>query len=320
MITAIAAFCLDAVIGDPGGKWHPVALMGKFIALIEKILYPAPKRGDNAKLAAGILLVAIVVVISYAAGDLLLYGAAILQSAYDVPYLSDIVTVVVLSFMISPKSLAGAGLNIYTLLMAKKNTQARQAVGMIVGRDTQKMNAAEITRATVETIAENTVDGVIAPLFWFMVGGLPLAVLYRAANTMDSMLGYKNERYLFFGRAAARLDDVLNYVPARITGVLLVAAAWLLKYDHHYAMEIMRRDAKKHPSPNGGYPESAVAGALNIRLGGMNFYFGQPSFREYMGDAVSRLQPKHIRSTVALMYTATVLFLTVMYVAERICR
>ena len=320
MMTAIAAFCLDAVIGDPGGKWHPVALMGKFIALLEKLLYPSPARSNNLKLALGIVLTAIVCVVTYAATDLLLYGMALLMTAYNLPHLDDIMTVIVLTFMISPKSLATAGLDIYTLLMAKKTAKARQAVGMIVGRDTNKMNAEEITRATVETIAENTVDGIISPLFWFLVGGLPMAALYRAANTMDSMLGYKNERYLYFGRGAAKLDDALNLIPARITGVLLIAAAWLLKYDHHYAMEIMRRDAKKHPSPNGGYPEATVAGALNIRLGGVNFYFGQPSFRAYMGDAICRLQPKHIRNTVALMYTATVLFLTVMYVAERICR
>ena len=319
MMVAIAAFFIDTVIGDPLGKFHPVAVMGRFIAFWERILYGS-RRGDNAKLAGGIVLVLIVVSCSYVVADLLLYGAKYAMSVWDAPYMDKILSAVILCFMISPKSLASAGQEIYALLMSNDIKKARKKVGMIVGRDTNRLNQEEITRATVETVAENTVDGVISPLFYFLLGGAPLAVLYRAVNTMDSMLGYKNERYLYFGRAAARLDDVLNYIPARICAVLFIASAWLLKYDHRYAVQICARDAAKHPSPNGGWAEAAVAGALNIRLGGTNYYFGEPSFRAYMGDAIERLQPKHIRSAIALMYTATVLFLVFSYVGERIMR
>ena len=161
----------------------------------------------------------------------------------------------------------------------------------------------------METIAENIVDGVISPLFFFFLGGVPLAVAYRAANTMDSMIGYKNEKYLFFGRAAARTDDAWNYIPARITGLLLVLAAWLLKYDWREAWRMMRRDAAKHPSPNGGFTEATVAGALGIRLGGLNYYFGRPSFRTYMGEPRQELSPRHISGAIRLMYAATILFL-----------
>ncbi len=163
------------------------------------------------------------------------------------------------------------------------------------------------------------IDGTIAPLFWFAIGGVPLAVLYRAANTMDSMLGYKNERYLYFGRPAARLDDVLNYIPARITGLLFVMSAFLLGYDGHNALRVMRRDAAKHPSPNGGYAEAAMAGALQIRLGGENSYFGQKTFRAYMGDVLTAIVPQHILAANRMMYTAVMLFLTLAFLLFQWC-
>ena len=182
---------------------------------------------------------------------------------------------------------------------------------MIVGRDTSVLDAAGVTRAAVETIAENTSDGVIAPMLYTAIGGPVLGFVYKAVNTMDSMLGYKNDKYLYFGRAAARLDDVLNYIPARITGILLVLAAGILRLDMKNAWRIMRRDAAQHPSPNGGFPEAATAGALGIRLGGMNSYFGKPHFRAYMGDPLETLAAPHITGAIRLMYTATVLFLLV---------
>ena len=165
----------------------------------------------------------------------------------------------------------------------------------------------------METIAENTVDGIIAPLFFFVLGGVPLAVLYRAANTMDSMIGYKNDKYLYFGRAAAKLDDVLNYIPARITGVLFIFAACLLGFDYKNAYDMMLRDADKHPSPNGGYAEATVAGALHIRLGGINSYFGKKSLRAYMGEAIELTAPKHIMECIRMMYTVTVMFIIITY-------
>lgn len=312
MITAFVAFFLDVVVGDPRSRFHPVVLMGNLISLLEKILYRA-QDSNGRKVLSGALLVVTVLLVSYEA------GVAVLRLSYWITgetgfwWVNYLMGGALLSFMISPNSLASAGKELYTLLEQGKLESAREKVGWIVGRDTDKLDVEEITRATVETISENTVDGIIAPLFFFAIGGVPLAVLYRAANTMDSMLGYKNEKYLYFGRVAARLDDALNYIPARLTGLLFVGSAWLLRFDHRHALEIMRRDAAKHPSPNGGYAEATVAGALHIRLGGVNSYFGVESFRAYMGDAIEKLSPRHILESIRLMYTATVLFLLLAY-------
>ena len=308
MLTAILAFLIDAIIGDPNTKWHPVVLIGRLIAALERLFYRA-SDSDGKKFVMGAILVLLVLFISYTA------AAALLRLSYRIPseWGSVLCGAIILSFTISPKSLAKAGCGIYTLLLAGDMEEAREKVGWIVGRDTKGLDAAEISRATVETIAENTSDGIIAPLFFFLIGGVPLAVLYRAANTMDSMIGYKNERYLYFGRAAARLDDVLNLIPARMTGMLFVVSAWILGFDFRHAFRMMKRDAAKHPSPNGGYAEASVAGALHIRLGGVNSYFGKKTFRAYMGDVIEKTEPKHIMEAVRMMYTATVLFLIFSY-------
>ena len=304
MSVGILAFLMDCVIGDPRSKFHPVVLIGKLIAGLETWLY-SPEDSDKRKFWRGLLLMLLVLVICYGATAGIVYGVRRL----GLPYFSWGVEALLLSFTISPRNLAEAGREIQRYLAAGDIEEARFKVGWIVGRDTDKLTVPEITRATVETIAENIVDGVISPLFFFFLGGVPLAVAYRAANTMDSMIGYKNEKYLFFGRAAARTDDAWNYIPARITGILLVLAAWLLKYDWREAWRMMRRDAAKHPSPNGGFTEATVAGALGIRLGGLNYYFGRPSFRTYMGEPRQELSPRHISGAIRLMYAATILFL-----------
>ena len=308
MLTAIIAFFMDMLIGDPNSRWHPVVLMGKLIGVLERWFY-RESDSDGKKFAAGAMLVLITLLVSYEA------AAAVIMLSYQIPWEwgSAAAGGLLLSFTISPKSLAKAGKGIYTLLILGEIEKAREKVGWIVGRDTENLSEAEIARATVETIAENTVDGIIAPLFFFVIGGVPMAVLYRAANTMDSMIGYKNDKYLYFGRAAARLDDVLNYIPARITGVLFVFAAWILGFDYRSGYRMMLRDAQKHPSPNGGYAEATVAGALHIRLGGVNSYFGRKSFRAYMGEAIELTAPKHIMECIRMMYTATVMFLIITY-------
>lgn len=307
-LIAMAAFFLDTVLGDPQTRWHPVAVLGRLIAFLEKLLYPL--RGSDAqKFAMGSLLTLLVLCISYAFADGLLLAARQLPVAWG----ADVVSVILLYFCISPRMLAKAGQDIYALLVKGDIAAAREHVGYIVGRDTAELDEADAARAAIETVAENTVDGVIAPLFFFALGGAPLAVLYRAANTMDSMLGYKNERYLYFGRMAARVDDVLNFVPARMTGILFVMAAFLLGYDGRNALNILVRDAAGHPSPNGGHAEAPVAGALHIRLGGVNYYFGERHFRAYMGDAHMEITAKHILGAIRLMYTVTVLYLLLYY-------
>ena len=308
-LVAMAAFFLDTVLGDPQTRWHPVAVLGRLIAFLEKLLYPL-RGGDAKKFAMGSLLTLLVLCISYAFAEGFLLAARQLPVAWG----ADVVSVILLYFCISPRMLAKAGQDIYALLVKGDIAAAREHVGYIVGRDTAELDEADAARAAIETVAENTVDGVIAPLFFFALGGAPLAVLYRAANTMDSMLGYKNERYLYFGRMAARVDDVLNFVPARITGILFVMAAFLLGYDGRNALNILVRDAAGHPSPNGGHAEAPVAGALHIRLGGINYYFGERHFRAYMGDAHMEITAKHILGAIRLMYTVTVLFLLLYYI------
>ena len=304
MITAIFAFLVDCLIGDPRSSLHPVILIGKLISFFEGLLYHE-QDSDRKKLFNGVVLMVCVLSVSYGVAEGMVRLAALSGNVY----VSIAVQAVFLSFMISPRNLAEAGREIRDYLLDGNLEMARFKVGWIVGRDTDKLTEGEATRATVETISENTVDGVISPLFYFFIGGLPLAVAYRAANTMDSMVGYKNDKYLFFGRAAARADDVWNFIPARLTGLMFVAAAFLLGLDWRGAWRILRRDAAKHPSPNGGWTESTVAGALGIRLGGLNYYFGKPSFRTYMGEPLHELEAKHISLAIRMMYTVTVMFL-----------
>jgi len=308
MITAILSFFIDTVVGDPGGKWHPVALIGRLIAFLERIFY-RKEQGRNFQFLSGAIVVLLTICICYDLTAFLMHGIAFLPFTYA----DTILGAIILSFTICPRSLAKAGRDIYELLAQGNLAKAREAVGRIVGRDTRNLNDGEIARATVETIAENTNDGIIAPLFYFVIGGVPLAVMYRAVNTLDSMLGYHNERYEYFGKTAARLDDVFGYIPARITGVLFVLSAMLLGFDAHHALDTMRRDAAKHPSPNGGYCEASMAGALHIRLGGYNTYFGKKQFRAYMGEVLELVAPKHILESIRMMYTATVLFLLLAY-------
>ncbi|MBO4853502.1 MAG: cobalamin biosynthesis protein CobD [Schwartzia sp.] len=311
MMVAILAFAVDYLIGDPRSSLHPVVLIGKLISFFEGLLYHE-EDSDRKKLVSGFVLMVCVLAVSYGAAEGILWLAALSGNLY----VSVAVQAVFLSFMISPRNLAEAGREIRDYLLDGNLEMARFKVGWIVGRDTDKLTEGEATRATVETISENTVDGVISPLFYFFIGGLPLAVAYRAANTMDSMVGYKNDKYLFFGRAAARADDAWNYIPARLTGVMFVVAAFLLGLDWRGAWRMMRRDSAKHPSPNGGWTESTVAGALGIRLGGLNYYFGKPSFRTYMGDPVHELEARHISLAIRLMYTVTVMFLVLTLAAS----
>lgn len=298
-----AAFLLDTFLGDPRSSLHPVVLIGRLISFFEHCLYPAPGAGHGSLLLRGGLVVFLVVFVTGAAAYALMQAAAL-----GGPLGEAAMGAVILYFTITPRALARDGLEIYRLLKAGDIPKARQRLSWIVGRDTDRLEEPDIARGAVETIAENTTDGVLSPLFFFLLFGPVGAACYRAANTMDSMLGYKNERYLYFGRAAARLDDVLNYIPARITFVLFVMASFLLGLDGRNAWKIGLRDAPKHPSPNGGYAEGPAAGALHVQLGGWNYYEGKPEFREYMGDPDRPLCGADILRTLKLMYAATLLF------------
>jgi len=298
---AAAAYLVDLVVGDPRWLPHPVVIIGKGINLLETSLrrWIAPLIGLR---GAGIILTILMVASSYIITWALLKGLTLVH-----PILGLVAGIWLISTTVAAKGLAQAGLEIMELLRRGDLAGARAKVGWIVGRDTASMDEGEITRATVETVAENIVDGIVAPLFYAFLGGAPLAMAYRAANTLDSMVGYKNEKYLDFGWASARFDDLLNLIPARITGTLLVLAAVLCRLNGRMALQILLRDASRHPSPNSGYPEAAVAGALGVRLGGLNYYGGQASFRAYMGDSLKPLEGCHIDLTVRLMYVTSAL-------------
>lgn len=193
-------------------------------------------------------------------------------------------------------------MEVYRHLKQQDWPAARTSLGMIVGRDTAHLDEPEVVRGTVETVAENIVDAIVSPLFYALIGGAPLAMAYRAVNTLDSMVGYKNDKYLHLGWASARLDDVVNWIPARLTAILLIVGAWVMKLDAKGAARMVTRDARLHPSPNSGFPESAVAGALGIRLGGHNVYHGVASFRAYMGEATRPMEAEDIVQTSRLMF------------------
>ncbi|SMD06091.1 adenosylcobinamide-phosphate synthase CbiB [Sporomusa malonica] len=300
---ALGAVILDRIVGDPRSSLHPVVIMGNFIAWLERRLLNV-NHSSVYKNLAGALLVTVVLATVYGVSWLAMaaLGSIHLWAVY-------IGGAVLLAFTISPRSLAEAGREIAGYLNTGNMEQARYKVGWIVGRDTANLDTAGVTRATVETVAENIVDGIISPLFYAVIGGVPLACLYRAVNTMDSMVGYKNEKYRDFGMVAARVDDMFNYIPARITGFLIIIAAALLRHNAGGAFTVIRRDAAKHPSPNSGFSEAGVAGALGVRLGGLNYYGGVASLRAYMGEAKNELRPVHIEQTIQIMYLVTTLFI-----------
>ena len=295
------ALLLDTLVGDPRSKYHPVVLIGNCISFYEHLLYKKNTIARNQILLGISTVLLVLMTVMIIVTGLLFIGGTIHPIGYF------IVSLLCLYIAISPRCLAEAGIEIANLLRKQDISEARRKVGWIVGRKTSELDESEITRATIETVAENTVDGIISPLFWFVLLGPWGAIGYRAINTMDSMLGYKNERYLYFGRFAARLDDVVNYIPARITCVLFVIASFLCGKDWKHAIRIATRDAHKHPSPNGGYAEAPVAGALHIRLGGQNVYHDKVTFRAYMGDPITSMVGKHIYQTIYLMYTVSIL-------------
>ncbi len=295
------AFVLDRVVGDPRKVPHPVTLIGVFIAWFESL---GNRGGALQRKLKGILLVVVTVPGTY----FLTWGVLRLLGRLS-PWLGLLASLWFLSTTFASKSLAQAGMEIYRLLKAGDLISARRKLSWIVGRDTAELESGEVVRGAVETVAENIVDGVTSPLFYALIGGVPLAMAYKAVNTLDSMVGYRNQRYQDFGWAGARLDDVVNFIPARLTAPVLTLAAVMRGLDWRGALGAIRTAAPKHPSPNSGYAESAVAGAMGIRLGGWNSYGGVKSFRAYMGEEREKIVPDHIPQTVKLMFLAGWLFL-----------
>jgi adenosylcobinamide-phosphate synthase len=309
LLLAAAAIAIDWIVGDPKWPTHPVIWIGRLIRLMERLLAPERLASQpSAVKALGVVLTVVTLVISYCSMWLLVWAADAVH-----PWLGYAVSAWFVSTTIAVKGLKEAAMLVYQPLIVGRLEEARKYVGYIVGRDTAKLDEREASRAAVETVAENTVDALVSPLLFALIGGAPLAMLYRAANTLDSMVGYRNEKYTYFGWCSARTDDVLNFIPARITGVMLTISAFCLpRMKARQAVRAIRSFAHLHPSPNSGIPESAVAGALGIELGGTNMYFGVTSERARMGWPTRPLQPDDIVLTVRLLYSVSfILFIGV---------
>ena len=302
----LGGFVLDTLFGDPPWLPHPVVLMGKAISALEKRL-----RARMPQTPQGELLGGAVVAFTLPVGTFLLTSLVCLGAAKLSPWLGLAVQMFWCGQALAAKGLVQESTNVYRALIKPDLPAARKAVSRIVGRDTQNLTLEGVTKAAVETVAENASDGVIAPLLYMLLGGAPLALTYKAINTMDSMLGYKNEKYLYFGRAAAKLDDAANYLPSRLAGLLWCAAAALTGNSPKGAWRIWRRDRRNHASPNSAQTESACAGALGVQLAGPAYYFGEYYAKPTIGDPLRPIEPEDIRRANRMMYAESVLALAV---------
>lgn len=303
----IAAVALDLLLGDPRRLPHPVRLMAALAVFMEK---HTRKRFRSEYIAGGIVTIT---VLSVTGGMtfFIVYSAGRLH-----PFAYDVVAVLLIYTTLAAKDLSVHSKAVQKALEDQNLALARKKVAMIVGRDTEALDIADTARATVETVAENTVDGVTAPLFYAMLFGPVGAMVYKAANTLDSTFGYKNEKYIRFGWCAAKFDDLVNYVPARLTAFGIALASLFTGMDAKSAMGILFRDGRKHPSPNAGLCEAAMAGAMNIQLGGTSCYFGKPSEKPLIGDPGEKISPAHIKQANILMY-ATYFVCLILFVGIR---
>jgi adenosylcobinamide-phosphate synthase len=297
LMDIILGYAIDLIIGDPSWLYHPVRLIGKFIDFLETILRKIAKTATAQKIA-GIILAAVTVGGTY----FLLYFLLKYIHQENI-YIFHLINIFLVYTVLATKSLSEEALKIYSLLNQGEIEKARQSLSFIVGRDTAHLNEEKITKAVVETVAENASDGIVAPLFYLFLGGAPLAMAYKAVNTLDSMVGYKNERYLYLGWASARLDDIANFIPARLTALLLAVSA-LLSGSYaaaDRALSTMLKEGSHHESLNSGYPEAAMAGALGISLGGVNTYGGLEVAKPVLGTELNPAAPSHILKAVRLM-------------------
>lgn len=293
----LAGYAADLIFGDPRWLYHPVRLIGNLIALLEKLIrkiMPVSKAGE---LAGGFITVVLV---------LLLCGIVPWVLLHLVFGLNIVAGVILEAFMcyqlLAVKSLKDESMKVYDALTGSTIEDARKAVSMIVGRDTQNLDQKGVAKAAIETVAENFSDGVIAPMFYMFIGGPVLMYIYKGINTMDSMLGYKNDKYIYFGRCAAKLDDAANFIPSRLAALLLIAAAYIGGFNGKGAVKIFKRDRFNHASPNSAQTESAAAGALDIQLAGNAYYFGKLYEKPTMGDSVKEPEAEDIKRVNKLMY------------------
>lgn len=304
LLALAIGFVLDLIFGDPRGFPHPVVLMGRLISAGEELLrrlFPKTARGE---FWAGLCLVILVCLASFGLPFGLLFLADLVH-----PLLALALQAFWAYQILATKSLRQESMKVFAALSRGDLAGARRAVSYIVGRDTDSLDEAGVSKAAVETVAENTADGVVAPMLFFALGGAPLAMLYKAINTMDSMLGYRNDRYRHFGTAAARLDDAANLLPARISAILMLLASAFLGLDAKNAWSIWRRDRYNHKSPNSAQTESVAAGALGVQLAGSAYYFGVLHEKPTIGDPLREIRPQDIPAMNRLMVCTSVLCL-----------
>lgn len=300
----LLGFILDTIIGDPYKLPHPIRWIGSFISILEKLCRKIAKS-NTMLMILGAILVFIVIFVSGGITLLVLKLASFNKYAYL------IVSSVICYYMLAGKSLKTESMKVYKAFENNDTEGARKAVSMIVGRDTQSLTKEGIIKAAVETVAENSSDGVVAPLIYMLIFGPVGGVVYKAVNTMDSMIGYVEEKYFYIGKFAAKLDDVLNYIPARISGILVIISAFILRYDYKNAFMIFKRDRRKHASPNSAQTESAMAGALGVQLAGDATYFGVVHKKPYIGDKKREIENEDIKRANDIMYTMTIICLVV---------
>jgi len=299
------AYVLDLIFGDPQNIIHPVQIIGKMINIGEKSLLGKKYKSDRKyKFFAGMILNITVISLTYGITYLI-------RRTSENSIILTVAEIYLMYTVFSINSLAREGNRVYNILKEGNIERARKDLSYLVSRDTGTMDEKMIIRSTMETISENTVDGIVAPMLYMFLGGLPLSMTYKAINTFDSMVGYKNEKYMDFGKFSAKLDDVANFIPARITGILIVIGSIILGYDYKNSLKVFIRDRKNHSSPNSGHAEAGVAGALGVQFGGRVSYFGKEVDKPVIGDKIKDFELEDIKKNIKIMYVASFLSLIV---------
>lgn len=299
----IIGYVLDSIVGDPQGCFHPIRLIGNMISFVENKLREKCSSGSDERKAGAILWVTVVLT-SFMVPYVILFISAKINRG-----LAFILEGIMCYYILAAKSLKDESMKVYTSLKNNNLQEARKNLSYIVGRDVENLNENSVAKAAVETVAENTSDGVIAPMLYIMLGGAPLGFMYKAINTLDSMVGYKNEKYIDMGRFSAIADDVANYIPARLSAYAMIASAFILKMNYNNAYRIYKRDRYNHKSPNSAHTESVCAGALSIMLGGDNYYGGKLVSKPTIGDNIREVETEDIKRANKLMYATSLLCL-----------
>ncbi|MEA1935423.1 MAG: adenosylcobinamide-phosphate synthase CbiB [Thermodesulfobacteriota bacterium] len=298
----LGAYITDIIVGDPHRFPHPVVIIGKLVRFLEGKIPPLVKGFFLDEKKAGIILWFAVVAPTFFITWGIVEGCFFINSLFGA-----IITILLASLTLATRSLYDESGAVLTALHRGDIEEARKSLSMIVGRDTENLDEKEILRAVIETVSENLSDGIVAPMFYLALGGVPLAMAYKAVNTLDSMVGYKNDRYKDIGCFSARMDDIFNWIPARLTGLIIILAAFILRLNWRDSWKIMRRDGQNHSSPNSGIPEAAVAGSLAIQLGGKIQYFGEVTYKPTIGDRIKETDKKDVKKTWVIMFTSSLL-------------